>query len=49
MIALVVLAVFVFMPMFGRGTPFRKFKLAGLVLAALSPWILFEVTAVPQP
>ena len=42
MIALVVLVVFVFMPMLGRGTPFRKFKLAGLVLAALSPWILFE-------
>lgn len=43
MIALVVLAVFVFMPMLGRDTPFRKFKLAGLILAALSPWILFEV------
>lgn len=43
MIALVVLAVFVFMPMLGRRTPFRKFKLAGLVIGALSPWILFEV------
>lgn len=43
MIALVVLAFFVFMPMLGRDTPFRKFKVAGLVLVALSPWILFEV------
>ena len=43
MISLAILAVFVFMPMLGKGTPLRKFKLAGLVLAALSPWILFEV------
>lgn len=42
-VALVILAVFVFMPMVGSGTPFRKLKVAGLVLAALSPWILFEV------
>jgi hypothetical protein len=31
------------MPMVGGGTAFRKVKVAGLVLAALSPWILFEV------
>jgi hypothetical protein len=43
MLAFAVVGVFVFMPMFGGGTPFRKLKVAGLVLAALSPWILFEV------
>ena len=31
------------MPMLGQDTPFRKFKLAGLIMAALSPWTLFEV------
>ena len=43
MIAFVIVAVFVVMPMVGGGTAFRKVKVAGLVLAALSPWILFEV------
>ena len=43
MIALIGLGVCVFMPMLGRGTQFRDFKVAGLVLVALSPWILFEV------
>ena len=43
MIALVCLAVFVFEPMFERGTPFRRYKVIGLVLVALSPWFLFEI------
>ena len=43
MIALVILSIFVFMPMLGKDTPFHKFKLAGLVLLALSPWGFFEV------
>jgi hypothetical protein len=43
MIALIILAVFEFMPALGRNASFRKFKVAGLVLVALSPWILFEV------
>lgn len=43
MIALVFVALFVFIPMFGRQTSFRKFKLLGLVLAVVSPWIMFEV------
>jgi hypothetical protein len=43
MIVLVFVAVFVFMPMLSGERLVRKFKVVGLVLAALSPWILFEV------
>lgn len=43
MIALSFVAVFAIMPMLNRHDPLRKIKAAGLVLAALSPWIAFEV------
>jgi hypothetical protein len=43
MIVLVFIGVFVFMPLLGPATASRKFKLAGLILLAMSPYILFEV------
>jgi hypothetical protein len=42
MFVLVCVLMWKIMPSFSKGS-FRKFKVAGMVLAALSPWIFFEV------
>ena len=39
---LVVLALVVFAPMVDRTSPYRKWKMLGLIMAAFSPWIAFE-------
>jgi hypothetical protein len=43
MIILVVIALWKVMPLFDRHDGFRKFKVAGVMLIAVSPWIFFEI------
>lgn len=45
MVILVFAAIWIVMPRLPKSDPLRRIKLTGIVLAAASPWILFEVFA----